>query len=172
MNTKQIALIGLFAAVSVVLGLMFAPLMVVMVLIVGLSLTKRDAIIFGFVTGVLFWLLESQLFAVTNIILFPLMIVSLRLLEQPIFGRELKKGGLHKPKHRSFIYLGVSSFILVLLANTVAEILVGLSLGTVISYVLASVPVIVVGAAITSLLMGIVGIPLIQRLNKLLWMIE
>ncbi len=175
LSIKQISLIAVLAALVVGLNLIpytsFVALSVFIIL--SLSLRKYEAMILGGVVGFVMWLTNMQLLTALNIVFLPLIALFLKLFEKFIYGGYLSEGCLTsstKPIH--YVKLGLISFLLVLIPNLISEVIYASVIeGSFVNF-LGGLPFALGGAALTGLVVGLIGIPLQMRLNKLYFLLK
>jgi hypothetical protein len=167
MNTKSIALIALLSALTLVFNLLFPLLMVFMFILISMTVKLREAIVLGAVIGVLSYLITGQILALTNVVLLPLIAIVLFRLETFIYGIPLNKG-CHSNSISSRLKLGLVVFSIVLIANLLSESLAALMINGGIAYLIASFPVAFIGALFNAILIGLIGIYIQLRLQKII----
>lgn len=170
LSIKQISLIAVLAALVVGLNLIpYVSLVALAVFIVlSLSLRKYESIILGVVVGFVMWLTNMQIVTALNIIFLPLIALSLKLLEKFIYGGYLSEGCLtSRAKPIAYVKLGLVSFVLILIPNLLSEVISALIVEGGFANFLGGLPFALGGAALSGLIVGLVGIPLQLRLNKL-----
>ena len=164
---KFYTLIAVMASATLSISYFFPPLLALLVILIGLSLTKRQALLYALIVGFVSYVLTTQIITLTNVFFLPLIIFILKQFETFIFGGKLSDGCLSKPNKFRNLRLASMSFILVFLANMSSEIIYGLTIGDVFSQILLGFLISFIGALITSVIVFLVGIPLLKRLNKL-----
>lgn len=169
MNIKQISFISLFAALTLVLYA-FVPLIYLFAfIIISLSLEKNQTLIFGLVIGLLTFLISGRPQTLTNLIWLPLIGYAFKLFELYIYGGYLKEGCLSAVKTKNHLKLALISFVFIIIANLGSEIITMFALNAGLEYLAASSLVILGGALINSLLVGLMGISVQKRLSKFLY---
>lgn len=169
---KFYTLIAVLAALTITFGYFFPPLMVYLVIVIGLSLHFKQALIYSLVVGLVTYLVSSNPIVFANVFLLPTMIVLIRQLEPFIFGGRLSKGCLSRTNKINMFYFAIISFILVFISNIISEIIFGLINQTIIASLLAGIIPSFIGAFVVSILIAFSGIPLLKRLNKLYFHLE
>jgi hypothetical protein len=167
MNTKSFTLIAIFTALTITLSLVFPLLLLFVFIIISMVIRPREAMLLGMVIGFTSYLLGGQILALSNVILLPIIAFALNQLEPYIYGRSLSEG-CHSDNAASRWRLGLVVFVLILIANTLNEGLAALLINGGIPYLIASIPIIVLGAIGNALLIGLFGIFLQLRLQKII----
>ena len=169
---KFYTLIAIMASATLAISYFFPPLLALLVILIGLSLTKRQALLYAFIVGFVSYVLTTQLISLTNVLFLPFIMFILKQFETFIFGGKLTDGCLSKPFKFRNLRLASMSFILVFLANMSSEIIYGLTIGDVLSQILLGFLISFIGALMTAVIVFLVGIPLLKRLNKLYLKLE
>jgi len=172
MNIKQITFISIFASLTIVIYVILPIVYLFAFILISLSLDKKQSIMYGIVIAMLIFLVSGTAQTLTNFIWLPLIAYSFKLFEEFIYGGLLKDGCLSGVRFINSFKLGLIAFIFILLANLVSELIAMFILQLGFEYILASAPIILGGAIINSVLVGILGISLQKRLSKSLYKLE
>ncbi len=169
MNIKQITFISVFAALTLALYAFIPVLYLFAFIIVSLSLEKKETIIFGITIGLLTFLISGRPQTLTNLIWLPLIAYSFKLFELYIYDGYLKKGCLSGVRTKNHVKLAIVAFSFILLANLGSEIITMIALNAGFSYIIASIPIMLGGALINAIVVGLIGISVQKRLSKFLY---
>lgn len=169
---KFYTLIAVLAAMTIAIGYFFPPIMIFLIIIIGLSLLFKQSLPYAFIVGLVSYLIQSNPIVIINIVLLPLIVISMKLMEPIIFGGFLSKGCLSATKRRHHVVFAITSFFIVFISNMISELTYGILNQTVLASLIAGIIPSVVGAMIVSLLVGFIGILLLKRLNKLYFQLE
>ena len=169
---KFYTLVAVLAAMTIAIGYFFPPLMIFLIIIIGLSLLLKQSIAYALVVWLVSYLLQSNPIVIINIVLLPLIVISLKLMEPVIFTGYLKKGCLSRTRKRNHLLFAIVSFLIVFISNMISELIYGIITQTILASLLAGIIPSIIGAIIVSILIGFIGIPLLKRLNKLYYKFE
>jgi len=168
MTSNSIAIIGVMASLSIVLSVYFPIGMLFVYLITVLVLRLKDSVTLGIVIGLVSYLLTSDLIALTNVFLLPMIAITHYLFEPFIYGRHLSEGCHNEHSVASRIKLGSVAFISILIANIISEFAASIIYGGGLAYVVVSLPVSLIGAVINAILIGLLGILIQLRIQKVM----
>jgi hypothetical protein len=172
MNIKQLTFISIFAALTVVIYTFLPIIYLFVFILVSLSLNKQQSLIYGLAIGSLIFLVSGITQTLANVLWLPLIAYSFKLLEKYIYGGYLKDGCLSGVKRMNKFKLGLVAFLFIGLANLGSELIAMLVLGLGFEYLIASSPIIIGGALLNSLLVGLLGVSVQKRLSKYLYKLE
>jgi hypothetical protein len=167
MNTKSVALIAVFTAFTITLNLIFPILMLFVFLLISMVIKPKEGILLGIVVGLTSYLISGQILALTNVFLLPMIVIILHQFEPFIYKKHLSEG-CHRDDWPSRLRLFLVVFGLVLVANFISEVFAAIMINGGIAYIIASLPIILLGALANATLIGVWGIYLQLRLQKLI----
>ena len=172
MNIKQITLISIFAALTIVIYIILPIIYLFAFILISLSLDKKQSIIYGLVIAILIFLVSGTAQTLTNLLWLPLIAYSFKLFEEFIYGGFLKDGCLSGVRTINSFKLGLIAFTFIFIANLFSEVIAMIVLQLGFEYLVASSPIIVGGAILNAVLVGILGISFQKRLSKSLYKLE
>ena len=163
MKTKNIAFIGGLSALQVAITIKVPLLSPLVLIILTLSLTKKQALTLAFISAILSSILSFKLVSVINLVLLPLICIGIKLYQ------EKRMSHCSKSNSRwTYIELGIVSFIFIFISNIISEISAMIIFSFPMEYLIISLPVAFAGAIINGTVIGVAGIPLKNRICKLL----
>jgi hypothetical protein len=168
LNIKQIANIGILGGLVIALYLTLTPLYLFPFLITVLILKKWDALIFSLIVAFLTFFVSGRIETLSNLIWLPMMAITIKSNDLFLYGGRLQDGCLSNPKMHHHIRLGLLTGGLILLANIGSEIIAMVTLDLGWEYLIASLPIALIGAMVNAILISFLGIYLQRRLSKIL----
>ena len=163
MKTKNLALIGILGALQVAITIKIPLLSLLVLIVLTLSLTKKQALTLASISAILSLFISFKLVSIINLVLLPVICIGIKLYQE--------KRMLYCSKNNSlsnYIELGIISFIFIFISNIISEIFAMIIFSFSIEYLIISFPVALFGAIINGIIIGIVGIPLKNRICKIL----
>jgi hypothetical protein len=172
MKIKEFALYSIFSALVVTFYLIFPPLYLLVFTVFILSLNKKNALLFGLVTGIITGIIDPKILAFSNIFWLPMIALGLKIFEVFIYGGKLNDGCLSKPRKYIGFRLGLITFILIALANIGSEIIASIIQDLGYLYIFVSMPFALLLALGSGIIIGFVGVPLQKRVSKVMYQLS
>ena len=174
MNAKEVAIVAVLSALVFVSQSITPLFLAPIIIIVGQTLKLKQAMLLGITIGGLTYFSTGQIIALSNIFLLPLLILLISRLK-PLYVKPnckepetlcLSSGAITSVRY------GIVAGVCVFFINVLAELIALAVFRYPVAVLIAGLLPAVIGAIISGVLVGTIGVYLQQRISKLIWKFE
>lgn len=165
MKTREITILGVMAALCVVSMQFFSFILPFLFIVLSLTFSKKHSCILGALLGLISFFIYGKIMALTSIIILPVVALA------TIWGREniLLRGtetAISSIRPNKMILFTLYSFAVQLVVNILNEVATSIVFSLGFTYVIASLPLSLILAAVAAILVGFLALPLWKLLDK------
>lgn len=169
-QSKEIALIGLLAAVYTALAFVVPVVSLFVFIVFSLSFKLAQTVSLGAVVAAIGWVSTGRVLSLLNIVMLPA--IAFGIYEFKARCLSARSQCVSAATRKDKVNLGAITYVVVFAANVLSEVAASVVFGLGFAYVIASLPVAIIGAGVTALLTGAFGLYLSAVVTKLLRHLE
>ena len=162
MKPKELTLIGIVSALQIVISLSLPLISLTTLIIFTLTLTMQQGITMAIVTAIITSIINGKVVGLINILLLPLTVFIIKKYQ------EKKISGCSRgDKGKRNFELAFLSFFVILIGNLISEIVASFLINGGVAYIIASIPIVFLGAFINAIIIGTIAIVVHYRICKI-----